>query len=134
MTEYQVFESVDNNTGVPWNNYTMELGFGTGGLFTKSVAGDGLDFDSPLYDLPSTSSAFVANHPDEDTLFYNGGLQGNGAESYRFRVDVPNIAGAIGAVGGTFTLRQFPHPVPEPSTFALLSLAISGFAAYRSRG
>ena len=30
VTEYQVFESVDDNTGVSWNKYSMELGFGTG--------------------------------------------------------------------------------------------------------
>ena len=27
-TEYQVFESVDNNTGTTWNQYNMSLGFG----------------------------------------------------------------------------------------------------------
>src|SRR5688500_6573758 len=39
-TEYLIFEGVDNNTGVPWINYTMQLGFGTGANFQQSAAGD----------------------------------------------------------------------------------------------
>ncbi|MBN1854918.1 MAG: hypothetical protein JW829_19445, partial [Pirellulales bacterium] len=27
VTEYYVFESVDNNTGIDWSSYVMELGF-----------------------------------------------------------------------------------------------------------
>jgi len=46
VTEYQFSEFVDNNTGTNWNQYTMQLGFGTGAAFTQ-VGGllDGLDFD-----------------------------------------------------------------------------------------
>jgi len=132
VTEYQVFESVDNNTGLPWGLYTMQLGFGTGAAFVKSGAGDGLDFDAPTYDFPPTSSAMpIVGTPDEDTLVYSGGVHSSGAESYVFRLDVPNLPTVDFS---KFTLRQFPRPVPEPSTIALLGLAIAGFAAYRSRG
>ena len=50
VTEYQISEFVDNNTGLPWTSYTMQLGFGTAaaGNFVLSTAGDGLDFDFPL--------------------------------------------------------------------------------------
>ena len=58
VTEYRVFESVDNNTGINWAGYTMELGFGIGAGFVPSPPGDGLDFDAPLYDTPPISSAF----------------------------------------------------------------------------
>src|SRR5215216_548315 len=47
VTEYKVTEFVDNNTGVIWSAYTMQLGFGTGAGFTLSPVGDGLDFDFP---------------------------------------------------------------------------------------
>src|SRR6188508_3211746 len=47
VTEYRVVETVDNATGVNWSSYTMQLGFGTGGAFVPSAAGDGLDFDTP---------------------------------------------------------------------------------------
>ena len=47
VTEYQVSESVDNNTGSNWNAYNLLLGFGIGAGFTQ-VGGilDGLDFDT----------------------------------------------------------------------------------------
>src|SRR5262245_51647709 len=55
VTEYQVSEFVDNNAGLPWASFRMQLGFGTGANFVLSALGDGLDFDSPNYDTPPTS-------------------------------------------------------------------------------
>ena len=34
VTEYIVSEFVDNNTGLDWSSYHMQLGFGVGGGFT----------------------------------------------------------------------------------------------------
>jgi hypothetical protein len=133
VTEYKVFESIDNNTGVNWSSYRMELGYGLGAGFKKSLPGDGLDFDNPTYDLPPTSSAMpLVGTPDEDTLVFSGAVQGSGAESYQFRIDVPDVPTAD--FFSRFTIRQIPQPVPEPSTVVLIGIALSGMMAFRSRG
>src|SRR5829696_1963130 len=54
VTEYKVTEFVDNNTGINWSSYKIQLGFGTGGGFVLSPVGDGLDFDFPTFDAPPT--------------------------------------------------------------------------------
>jgi hypothetical protein len=121
VTEYQVSEFVDNNTGSPWGSYRMQLGFGTGANFVLSALNDGLDFDFPNYDTPPTSGAFpTVLTPDEDQLVYTGGIHGAGAQSYTFRVDVPNLAGRISP---TFTLRQTPIVVPEPTNSAMVGIS-----------
>jgi hypothetical protein len=132
VTEYQVFESVDNNTGVNWNQYKMSLGFGTGAAFVPSPSGDGLDFDSPDFDTPPASSAFALVALGEDNLTYMNGVQSTGSETYQFRVDVPDLVSAAGA-GGVFTLRQTPIPVPEPTSLLLTSIAALGLTAGRRR-
>jgi len=127
-TEYKVFESVDNNTLIPWSSYTMQLGFGTGLAFNNvGGSGDGLDFDFPNFDLFPTSSLFTSVVATEDMLVYSGGIQSTGAGTYQFRIDVPD--------GITqFTLRQTPVAVPEPGSFCLLgALASLGLLAYRCR-
>lgn len=118
-TEYKVFESVDNNTGAPWTQYLMVLGFGTGANFVQSGSGDGLDFDAPEYNTPPVSSAFPGLATNEDLLVWSGGIHGTGAESYEFRIDVPDLQSQ------TFTLRQFPVPVPEPAGFTLAALGLA---------
>ena len=126
VTEYKVTELVDNNTFFPWIGYDVILGTGTGGQFLKSAAGDGLDLDSPFALLtPPTSTAFpVALIVDEDQISYAGGVHGFAAQSYTFRIDVPNTY-------EFFTLRQVPTAVPEPASIALLAVAIGGFIASR---
>jgi hypothetical protein len=130
VTEYQVSEFVDNNTGLPWTNYNMMLGHGTGAGFVISPLGDGLDFDFPNYDTPPASSAFpIVLTPDEDHLIYTGGVHGTGAQTYTLRIDVPDFSPSGGPT--TFTLRQFPTAVPEPSAFALAALALISLVVRR---
>lgn len=133
VTEYQFFESVDNNTGATWKSHTMILGYGVGANFVSSTVGDGLDFDFPNYDLAPTSSAMpIVGTPNEDTLIFSGGLQGTGAETYQFRIDVPDVT-TLPPGFGRFTLRQFPEAVPEPATLTLVGLAVAGMAVQGRR-
>ncbi len=80
VTEYQVTEFVDNNTGFNWNSYNMMLGFGTGAGFTQvGGTGDGLDFDTGPpggNTTPPTSTIMpTVTRPNEDTLVFSGGTQ-----------------------------------------------------------
>jgi hypothetical protein len=119
-TEYKFFESVDNNTGLPWNSYTMQLGFGTGLAFNNTGgSNDGLDFDSPNFDLPPSSSVFANVSTAADLLVFSNGLQSTGSETYQFRIDVPDGI-------TTFTLRQTPVAVPEPTTWAFAAFVCCG--------
>ena len=125
-TEYQCFESVDNNSFVEWDSYTLQLGFGLGDGFVPSPAADGLDFDfDTLVTLPS-STAFAAVAWAEDEIVFSGGLHSTGAEVYQLRIDVPDGI-------ETFTLRQFPRAVPEPTSLALAALGCLGLAGWRFR-
>jgi hypothetical protein len=130
VTEYLIFEAVDNNTGVPWANYTMQLGFGTGAGFTQSAAGDGLDFDFPDFDGGApTSTAFPGVVTGEDLLTFSGGIHAAGLQTYQVRIDVADLIGRA----PNFTLRQTPVPVPEPATLALAGLAMIGALCVRRR-
>jgi PEP-CTERM motif len=129
VTEYQVSEFVDNNTGSDWSSYRMVLGYGTAAGFTISGVGDGLDFDSPDYDTPPTSGAFSnVDTSDEDILTFSGGTHGSAAVPYTFRIDVPDLRDHL-----TFTLRQIPTVVPEPGSLVLAVMAAAGLA-FRRRG
>jgi hypothetical protein len=132
VTEYQVSEFVDNNTGLPWSSYRMQLGFGTGTNFVLSPLNDGLDFDTGPpggNDTPPTSAAFgPPSRPDENQLLYSGGLHGSGAQPYSFRIDVPDVPTLRLS---RFTLRQIPTAIPEPTTVALLGLVALGVIAGR---
>jgi hypothetical protein len=132
VTEYQISEFIDNNTGLAWSSYQMQLGFGTGANFVLSGLNDGLDFDYPDYDTPPSSAAFpTVLTPDEDQLVFTGGVHDAGAQPYNVRVDVPNLAGRAGP---TFTLRQYPTTadIPEPTTLALVSVALPYLSCRRS--
>ena len=125
VTEYQISEFVDNNTGSPWSGYRMVLGTGTGAGFVISPLGDGLDFDFPNYDTPPSSAPFpIVGTPDEDQLVFSGGIHGAGAQPYSVRIDVPDSR-------SKFTLRQIPTAIPEPSAIALTVIALLGVAVRR---
>jgi hypothetical protein len=133
VTEYQVSEFVDNNTGLPWSSYRMVLGHGTGAGFVISPLNDGLDFDTGPpggNDTPPSSAAFpTISRPDEDQLLFSGALHGAGAQPYTMRIDVPDIATLRFS---RFTLRQIPTAIPEPSSIALIALGVVFFALRRS--
>ncbi len=125
-TEYHFFESVDNNTGSNWDGYTVELGFNVSAGFTQSTAGDGLSFDAPGFDPTPTSTAFANVATSEDLLTFSTGVHSSGSEIYEFSIDVPDGIQA-------FTLRQYPHLVPEPGTLALALGALAGVTLFWRR-
>lgn len=127
-TEYKVTEFVDNNTGLNWSKYTMQLGFGTGSGFTQATTADIIDFDAPNYDLPPTSSGLPSVSTNPTVLVYSGGIQGAGAQTYTFRLDIPDLAG-----GTQFTLRQQPNAIPEPMGIALGAIALGIVGLIRRR-
>lgn len=126
-TEYKIFESVDNNTFIDWSSYVLQLGFGTGTGFVSSGAGDGLDFDFPQFDSAPTSSIFSNVALFEDLLVFSNGTQKTGAETYNFRIDVPNLPQGV----TSFTLRQTPVAIPEPSILVGAALAGCGLLLRR---
>jgi hypothetical protein len=132
VTEYQVTEGVDNNTGINWSAYRMQLGFGTGAAFTQvGGLGDGLDFDTGPpggNNTPPSSGAYpIVSRPDEDQLVFSGGTQGLSAQIYQFRIDVPDLINR----NGRFTLRQQPVGIPEPSAIVFVGFAVFGLAMKR---
>lgn len=136
-TEYVVIEGVDNSTGLDWSSYHIELGFGSGVGFTKSVADDGLDFDAPDFDStvdfnPSPGFFPVVNFPTEDDLIASGGTHeaGDYALNYIFHIDVPDGI-------SSFTIRQSPvaasSTVPIPAAAWLFGSALLGLFGLRKR-
>jgi hypothetical protein len=125
-TEYQFFESVDNNTFINWDMYTLQLGFGLGAGFVPGPADDGLDFDFDTLITPPTSTAFPIVAWSQDELVFSGGLHSTGSQVYQIRIDVPDGI-------ETFTLRQFPRAVPEPTTIALATVGCLGLATWSLR-
>lgn len=118
-TEYLFIEGVSNSSGIDWDEYRIELGFGEGVDFVPSTPGDGLDFDTPDEDSPRDFSVFfpLDSLPDEDTILAEGGIFPYLAFTtppFVFSVDVPDGI-------DSFTIRQTPFPVPEPAGIALLS-------------
>ncbi|QDT73311.1 choice-of-anchor F family protein [Lacipirellula limnantheis] len=132
VTEYQFFESVDNNTGAIWNGYAIILGYGVGPNFVQSTSDDGLDFDVPDLDWGFASSAFSEIITDGESMQFGGRFHGTGAETIQFRLDVPDVA-TLRPGFDRFTLRQFPSYVPEPTTLVLVSLAVAGTAIQSRR-
>jgi hypothetical protein len=131
-TEYAVVEGVQNNTGLDWSGYHVELGFGVGAGFVKSTSGDGLDFDAPFFnstiDFNPAPGFFPTVTPGEDDLIAGGGIMPDFAfaGNFVFHIDVPDGI-------TSFTLRQSPLPVPEPGTFLLTLLGLLGLS-WRRRG
>ena len=129
VTEYAVVEGVQNNTGVDWTSYHVELGFGNGAGFVKSLADDGLDFDAPDFDsdffFDPSPGFFPLPTVTEDDIFASGGVMPfpSFAGNFVFHVDVPDGI-------TSFTIRQSPIPIPEPSTSALATFGLLGLGFY----
>ncbi len=132
VTEYLVTEGVNNSTGLDWIGYHVELGFGVGVDFVKSVDGDGLDFDAPDYNSDFDFNPFPGIFPDvlvtQHDIIASGGVLPHMAFAgyFRFHVDVPDGI-------TSFTIRQSPIAVPEPSAFALTLLGAVGLVLYGRR-
>jgi hypothetical protein len=140
-TEYFFVEVVRNSTGFNWSDYHLELGTGSGSSFVPlsnlGAANLGLDFDTPDQD-PAVESLFLGGGPifsvvqhQSDAIRLQGGVipisaPGAGIEDLAFitySLDVPDLAGSDIY---TFTLRQYPSVVPEPTSMLLLGGGLLG--------
>jgi hypothetical protein len=125
-TEYRITQQLVNNTGLAWQGFVFELGFGTGSAFIRSTLADELDFDASRFDPGPVSPAFPFLDATPDRLAWSGATVGSiGSATFSLALDVPDGLQA-------FTLRQIPVgtpvPVPEPAPGALLVLVMAGLA------
>jgi hypothetical protein len=142
-TEYLFTTNVVNNSGIAWDDFHFQLGFGTGGAFVPVGAGVGLDFDTPGADPAPTSTVFpVLNHQANvvewsgATVNFLGGSAGAPfSVAFSLSIDIPDGLAAIHPDGmNRFTLRSFPtaQQIPEPAAAALLGVGLA-WATLRRR-
>jgi hypothetical protein len=125
VTEYLFAEGIFNASGIAWNDYHIELGFGIGDDFEPDPTID-LEFDA----TPAPSSADFASFTllPQSLSFFDGLIPANTGLSLSFTIDVPNLPEGV----TQFTLRQYPSVVPEPGT-AVLAMMGMGLLLYRHR-
>ena len=127
VTEYLFLEGVTNFTGVDWSAYRLELGFGHGVGYVQSLSGDELDFDTPDSNsdvdfMPFFSTVVVS----EDEIQASGGTIPNTASAWPilFHIDVPDGI-------ESFTIRQSPIGIPEPTAWILACLGLMVLVPFR---
>ncbi|PWT86398.1 MAG: hypothetical protein C5B58_01450, partial [Acidobacteria bacterium] len=126
VTEYLLAEGPFNLSGIAWNGYHIQLGFGTGASFTLANPSFGLQFD-PTPAPSSTDFPTVVLTPQK-LDFSNGHVATGSGASLAFTIDVPDVPGAATY---QFTMREFPNLVPEPSAFLMAGFGIAGFMTRR---
>ena len=131
-TSYRIGENIRNDTGSTITSFVVELGFETGGAFSQSPSGDGLNFSGA-----ASSDAFTTAAVTGDQIVFSGGSVDDGEEfNLAFDVDVPDslsnnfFTGGINAAAPDFTLRQ--TPIPSPAAGAS-GLALLGMTALRRK-
>jgi hypothetical protein len=130
-TEYFLQGEFANLTGVSWSGFRLQIGRGTGANFVPIGDVVSPEVQPPRFDLqldpaPTASKfATVATSPYE-IVWSNGTMEpgfGSVFLGLSFSIDTPDDLLPSGGAT-SFTLRQTPIPVPEPSTFALGALGI----------
>lgn len=107
---------MNNTTGITWTDFHFSL--------IPTVAGDGLDFDTPDRDPTPTSTAFTTLGHGADNINWSGGaVSSPGAVLFTLSIDVPDGL-------TSFTLRAVPTVIPEPSTLALAGSGLLGLLVY----
>ena len=143
-TEYFFTTNMVNNTGIAWDDFHFQLGFGTGAAFVPVGVGVGLDFDTPDGDPSPTSTVFSILRHEANLVEWSGatvnylGGPGGGPFSVAFSlsIDIPDgLAGFHPDGLNRFTLRAFPtaHAVPEPATAVLVGMVLACAAMRRRR-
>lgn len=90
-SEYQLTETVVNNTGGTWIGYQVMLGMGTDAGWVHQPLGTGLDFDLPDDNSPRTFSAFTTTVYDQVTIDAGGGVILPGeSHVFTYAIDVPD--------------------------------------------
>ena len=129
-TEYFISQNlIVNNSGVAWEGFRFELGFGTGADFVRAPSGIALDFDLTDADPAPFSSMFAnVNHQASVITWSGGTVPSIGPVAFRLSIDVPDGLDGWNPAGlNRFTLRQTPLTaetvIPEPSSILLSAAA-----------
>jgi len=107
-SEFQVTETVTNNSGTDWIGYQVMVGFGTESGWVHSPIGDDLDFDMPDDNSPRDFDVFSTLAYSENTIDAVGGIILAGdSHTFTYAIDVPNGI-------TTFSIRTSPREMPIP--------------------